>query len=82
MAVAKTRSTFFETEEGKKIQLELQEMFSSNLYNTAASYSANNALYPDNLIPFVDKHMNFLITHPSVKASTYLANVKLMTKVR
>lgn len=82
VAVVKTRSTFFDTEEGQRIKSELQQMSESSLYNTTASYSMNSSLYPDNLIPFVDKHMNYLITHPSLEASKYLANIKLMTKVR
>jgi hypothetical protein len=82
MAVVKRRSAFFETPEGKEIKLELQQIASSNSYNTVSSYSANSLLYPDNLIPFVDKHINYLIDHPSLEADKYLANIRLMTKVR
>lgn len=78
----KTRRSFFETEEGRDIKLELQQMDSSGLYNTTSSYSANSLLYPDNRIPFVDKHMNYLIDHPSLEASKYLANIKLMARIR
>jgi hypothetical protein len=82
MALQKTRNTYFETEEGQSVKLQLQQMASSSTYNTSASYSTNSSLYPDNLIPFVDKHMNYLINHPALEATTYLANIRLMTKTR
>lgn len=82
MALLKTRVTFFETEEGKDIKLKLQQMNESGLYNTTSSYSANSMLYPDNLIPFVDKHMNYINAHPKLEISKYLANLKLMTRIR
>ena len=78
----KTRSDFLDTDEGREIKLQLQQMSDSSLYNTTASYSANSLLYQDNLIPFVDKHVNYLINHPSLDPSKYLANIRLMTKVR
>jgi hypothetical protein len=82
MALVKSRAAFFDTEEGEKIKQELQQMADSSLYNTEASYSINSSLYPDNLIPFVDKHMNYLINHPSLDANKYVANIRLMTRVR
>jgi len=57
-------------------------MTGDSSYNTAPSYSNDTALYPDNLIPFVDKHMNYLVNHPALEASQYLANVRLVTRVR
>lgn len=78
----KTRKDYIETEEGIEIKQLLQHMVSNSSYNTAASYSSNSLLYPDNLIPFVDKHMSYLIHHPALEASKYLANIKLTTKVR
>ena len=59
MAVLKrTRKDFFSTEEGKDIKLKLESMVDDNLYNTAPSYDSDVVLYPDNLIPFINKHMN------------------------
>ncbi len=82
MALLKTRKSFFETNEGREVKRELQRLDASSLYNTAPSYSSNSVLYPDNRIPFVDKHMNYLINHPSLEASKYIANIKLMTRLR
>jgi hypothetical protein len=82
MAVQKSRKDFFNTEEGKDIKSKLQSMVGDSLYNTSPSYHSNGVLYPDNLIPFVDKHMNYLIGHPGIEAGQYLANVRLITRVR
>ena len=82
MAIFKRRSDFFDSEEGKDIRLILVGMTTDIGYNTESSYSINSSLYPDNQIPFVDKHMNYLNNHPKLEANQYIANVKLMTRVR
>jgi hypothetical protein len=82
MATPKRRSDFLESEEGKETRQKLQHMALSSSYNTSPSYSVNSALYPDNLIPFVDKHMNYLIDHPKLEAGKYLANLRLMVRIR
>ncbi|MFI5271078.1 MAG: hypothetical protein ACHQT9_03480 [Candidatus Saccharimonadales bacterium] len=82
MQTLKSRSGFFETEEAKDIQEKLQHMMSSNLYNTESSFTSNGYQYPDNQIPFVDKHMNYLNSHPKLDTGTYLANLRLMTRRR
>lgn len=78
----KTRKDYFDTDEGKEIKRTLQQMSDDDAYNTASSYSANTLLYPDNLIPFLDKHMAYIVNHPTLEASKYVANVKLLTRVR
>lgn len=82
MALQKTRKGFFDTEEGKEFKHQLKLMNSNDVYNTAPSYSANTVLYPDNLMPFVDKHMDYLLNHPLLEANMYLANIKLQTRLR
>lgn len=82
MATTKNKINLFESEEGLQIQQDLLSMVSDTAYSTNASYSANSASYPDSLIPFVDKHMNYLKTHPSVDPQHYLANLRLMTRIR
>ena len=61
-------------------KLELMEL--DPVLNTAATYSANTTLYPDHQIPFVDKHIAYLMTHPKVDCTQYLANLRLMLKIR
>lgn len=82
MASLKSRVGFADTDEGKKIKYELQRMTTDASFNTKSSYSSNSVLYPDNRISFVDKHMNYLISHPMLEPKQYLANIKLITRLR
>jgi hypothetical protein len=76
------KTDFFDTEEGIKIIEKLRIMALDQDFNTDSSYSANSVLYPDNQIPFVEKHMRYLITHPAMDPDHYLANLRLMTRRR
>lgn len=83
MPTFKTKRTgFFESAEAEAIRTTLQDMITSGLYNTASSYAADSAHYPDHLISFTEKHMNYLNTHPKLDADMYLANLQLMTRTR
>ncbi len=82
MAIYKRKSDFFETNEGLGILESLRIMARDTTYNTDSSYSANSNLYPDHLIPFVAKHMEYLKNHPSTDPEHYLANLRLMTRIR
>lgn len=82
MATFKTRSGFLDSAEGVDIRQKLQFMMSDKTYNTESSYNANSTRYPDNLMTFVDKHMNYLNAHPNLDARMYLANLRLITRVR
>ena len=57
-------------------------MSANDAFKTEASYSANAIVYPDNLIPFVDKHMNYLKQHQNINPEHYLSNLRLMTKIK
>jgi len=80
MPTLKKRVNFFTSDQGVEIERVLQMMENDILYNTGPSYSANSELYPDNLIPFVRKHMNYLHAHPNTDAAHYLSNLRLMTR--
>jgi hypothetical protein len=82
MQSLKKRSQFFDSQEAAEIRQKLQLMVSSDLYNTVSSFTVNEGQYPDNLMPFLDKHMNYLNAHPKLDAGMYLANLRLMTRVR
>ena len=82
MPTLKKRLKFFDSPEGAEIKQTLTMMATDLRYNTGSSYSANADLYPDNLIPFVDKHMNYLNTHPGIDPYHYIANLRLMTKLK
>ena len=82
MQTLKSRSGFFESVEAEGIRQQLEHMMTSGQYNTTSSYTANGIQYPDNLMPFVDKHMNYLNSHPKLDAGMYLTNLRLMTRTR
>lgn len=82
MATTKRRNDFVNTDEGIAVKQQLLAIAENETYNTGSSYSTDADLYPDNQIPFVDKHMNYLINHPQLDAQKYLANVKLMSRIR
>lgn len=74
--------TFLESEEAEDIRDLLQRMTLDSSYSTVSSYNADSLAHPDNRISFIDKHMNYLNTHPKLDASMYVANIKLMCRVR
>lgn len=82
MPTIKKRVNFFESEEGVRVKQLLEFMMADTKYNTESSYSTDTDRYADNLIPFVDKHMNYINTHSAVDPQVYLANLRLMTKIR
>lgn len=82
MAVATRRANFYNSEEGQFAQAALLHMAKSDDFNTRGSYSTDSALYPDNAIPFVDKHMNYLSAHPNVNIEHYISNLRLMTRIK
>lgn len=82
MASTKRTIAFYASEEAARIRTVLENMLQDAKYNTVASYTANGEEYPDHEIPFVDKHMSYLNSHPSVDTEHYLANLRLITRVR
>lgn len=82
MPTYKKKVNFSDTIQGLEIEEELRNLDQNKLYNTEATYSANSSLYPNNIIPFVDKHMAYLTSHPSVDPDLYMANLRLMTRIR
>ncbi|MET1033219.1 MAG: hypothetical protein ABWX94_01850 [Candidatus Saccharimonadales bacterium] len=84
MSVTSTnkRVNFYASDEGVEIKQTLQHMESDVSYNTVSSYSANAVRYLDNIIPFVDKHMEYLNVHPATDARQYISNLRLKTRIR
>jgi hypothetical protein len=78
----KQRRGFLDSEEGRAIRRIFQLMTGDSTYNTSSTYHPNGIRYANNLIPFVDKHMNYLNMHPRLDAKLYIANIRLMTRVR
>lgn len=81
MYTAKRRDDFENSEVGAEVIELLQLMLHDDAYNTEPSYSANTELYPNNLIPFVDKHIDYLCNHAETNPHLYVSNLRLMTRV-
>jgi hypothetical protein len=64
-----------------EIEEALRLMEEDSSYNTISSYSANVA-HLDHQIPFSEKHLLYLKNHPRLNPEHYLANLRLMMKVR
>ena len=82
MPSTKKRSNFFDSEEGLKARQALEALVDSEGYNTNDGYSSDAEKYPDGVMPFVDKHMEYLRTHPMISVDHYLANLRLRTRAR
>ncbi len=78
----KKRPNFYESDQAAGVKSTLEEMQSDLRYNTDSSYSADVIKHPDHLINFVDKHMQYLQAHPEVNPTQYIANLRLITKLR
>jgi hypothetical protein len=82
MPSTKKRSNFFESEEGLEAREKLVELVKNDQYNTDDGFSADSEQYPSGVIPFVDKHMEYLRTHPKISVDHYVANLRLRTRTR
>jgi hypothetical protein len=80
MSFAK-KFNFSESLEGQEVKQQLLKMVSDSLYRTEPGYSSKTDLYPDNRIPFVDKHMEYLGNHPMTNPQHYLSNLRLITRI-
>jgi hypothetical protein len=81
MPTYKKTTNFAESPEGIKAKQILTEMVADKNFITESYYSANASLYPDNLMTFVEKHMEYLRAHPSTDPDYYIANLRLMTRI-
>ncbi|MDB5184452.1 MAG: hypothetical protein JWN38_260 [Candidatus Saccharibacteria bacterium] len=82
MQALKKKIDFLNSEEGLAIRVKLLNMLTDDTYATPVSYTTDSASYPDNNMPFVDKHLNYLSEHPQTNPQIYLANLRLMTRIR
>lgn len=76
------KSRTFDEQETKDIRALLHKIVLDKGFNTESTYSANEIDYPDHLIPFIEKHVAYLKNHPKLDPDQYIANLRLMTKIR
>ena len=82
MATTKKRINFYESEAGMQVKEALTQMIADEAFNTKSSYSTDTEKYSDNLMPFLDRHMHYLNTHPNVDPQHYISNLRLSTRLR
>lgn len=73
---------FNESDDGIVAEQLLLSMVADEAYRTESSYTPNAVLYPDNLISFVDKHMQYLRIHPTTNPRHYISNLRLMLRIK
>lgn len=78
---AKTQraQSFLKSEEGVAAYEALVAMVSDANYNTDSTFSPSET---DGILTFVDKHMDYLCSHPNVKSEHYLSNLRLIARIR
>jgi hypothetical protein len=80
MSAPTRKVPFADSEVGIATRLTLERLEADEAYNTVSGYHVNELLYPNNSIPFIDKHMEYLSTHAAVNPTYYLSNLRLMTR--
>ncbi len=61
----------------EEIVTELQAMLENPKFITEPGFRANAELWPDNSIPFVENHIDYLATHRNVNPEYYFKNLRL-----
>ncbi len=82
MSSYKKKRNLYDTEEGAEIIKELKKMAIDEQFNTGSTYSSDIEHYPDNAIPFVDKHIKYLNSNQNINPQHYLANLRLMSRIK
>jgi hypothetical protein len=82
MPTIHTKPDFYDTPVAIELRSQLVDMEANETYTTVSSYSPKTDLYSDNMIPFVDKHMHYFRTHPNLNMNQYMANLKILCRVR
>ena len=78
MRTTLSQQKFLDSDVAAAARKELQRMVDDTGYNTLSVYAANL----DHNLPFVEKHMKYLSDHPKLNPDHYLANLRLMTKIK
>lgn len=81
MHTVKRKNDFINTNEGTEIIELLKLMVLDDAYCTDPTYSANVEMYPDNLVPFIDKHITYLSNHAGTNPRLYISNLRLITRI-
>lgn len=69
---------FLASVEATEIRGQLIEMEKNPIYITEVSYSPKSELG----VTFSEKHLDYISVHPNLRPSDYMANLRLMTRLR
>ena len=78
MRTTLSQQKFLDSEAAIHIREQLENMVTNIAFNTTSTYAATM----DHNLPFVDKHMNYLSDHPKLNPDHYVANLRLMTRIK
>jgi hypothetical protein len=65
-----------------EVRQALSLMDGDSSYKTDPGYSSSDTLYPAHQVPFIERHVQYLQNHPKVNPEHYLANLRIMTRIR
>lgn len=81
--IKSTRALLVQHLQDTNVREKLMEMQQDpKLAIQASSFSPDSEQYPDGQIPFVDKHIAYLMKYPKLDPDQYLANLRLMLRKR
>jgi hypothetical protein len=66
----------------EEIVTRLEAMLADPALITVSGFRADAKQWPNNSIPFVENHVDYLITHRNVNPSHYLTNLRLQLRRR
>jgi hypothetical protein len=66
----------------EEIATELQKMLANPALITKPGFRANGEQWPNNVIPFVDDHLDYLSSHRNINPAHYLMNLRLQLRRR
>lgn len=72
------QQAFLTSEAGRSAELALIAMEKDPKYNTQTSFSSRQT----DRVPFVERHMVYLSQHLKLDPRHYVANLRLMTKIK
>lgn len=81
-STAYKRVDIYDSELGTEVLGTLQSMERNPVFRTVDEATRDLELYPSGIVPFVDKHMQYLHKHPLLNPEHYLANLRVKLKIR
>ncbi|MBC7708225.1 hypothetical protein H7Y63_03310 [Polaromonas sp.] len=78
MRTTLSQQKFLDSDVAAQIHTQLKTMMGDKTFNTTSTYAATR----EDQLPFDEKHMNYLSDHPKLNPLHYIANLRLMTRIK